>query len=106
VLVRERVCDPAGLEETGFLRSGELPRSAALGYLDTEGPRTNEFHLPVLGSGDGGICSTVADISARWRAFVGGRVVSPELVGQMLTPAGARARRPRVRTPGVALSRR
>ena len=86
VLVRERVCDPAGLEETGFLRSDELPHSAALGYLDAAGLRTNVFHLPVLGSGDGGIYSTVADIGALWRAFVGGRVVSPELVGQMLTP--------------------
>jgi len=86
VLVRERVCDPAGLEETGFLRSDELPHSAALGYLDAEGLRTNVFHLPVFGSGDGGIYSTVADIAALWRAFVDGRVVSPELVGQMLTP--------------------
>ena len=86
VLVRERVCDPAGMGATGFLRSDELPRSAALGYLDAEGLRTNVFHLPVLGSGDGGIYSTAADISALWRAFVDGRVVSPELVGQMLTP--------------------
>jgi len=86
VLVRERVCDPAGLEETGFLRSDELPQSAALGYLDAEGLRTNVFHLPVLGSGDGGIYSTVADVGALWRAFVSGRIVSPELVGQMLTP--------------------
>ena len=86
VLVRERVCVPAGIEETGFLRSDELPHSAALGYLDAAGLRTNVFHLPVLGSGDGGIYSTVADIGALWRAFVGGRVVSPELVGQMLIP--------------------
>jgi CubicO group peptidase (beta-lactamase class C family) len=86
VLVRERVCEPAGLEQTGFLRSDELPQSAALGYLEAEGLRTNVFHLPVIGSGDGGIYSTVADISALWRAFVGGRVVSPALVAQMLTP--------------------
>jgi CubicO group peptidase (beta-lactamase class C family) len=86
VLVRERVCLPAGIEETGFLRSDELPHSAALGYLDAAGLRTNVFHLPVLGSGDGGIYSTVADIGTLWRAFVDGRVVSPELVGQMLTP--------------------
>jgi CubicO group peptidase (beta-lactamase class C family) len=85
-LVRERVCVPAGIEDTGFLRSDELPKAAALGYLDVEGLRTNVFHLPVLGSGDGGIYSTVADIGALWRAFVDGRVVSPELVGQMLTP--------------------
>ena len=85
-LVRERVCVPAGLDETAFLRSDELPGSAALGYLDAEGLRTNVFHLPVLGSGDGGIYSTVADISALWHAFVDGRIVSADLVRQMLTP--------------------
>jgi CubicO group peptidase (beta-lactamase class C family) len=85
-LVRERVCDPAGIEATAFLRSDELPRSAALGYLDVEGLRTNVFHLPVLGSGDGGIYSAVADISALWRAFLGGRIVSPPLVAEMLVP--------------------
>lgn len=86
VLVRERVCDGVGVVATGFLRSDELPRSAALGYLDGEGLRTNVFHLPVLGSGDGGIYSTVADVAAVWRAFVDGRIVSPELVRQMLAP--------------------
>ena len=86
VLVGERVCVPAGLEGTGFLRSDELPHSAALGYLDAAGLRTNVFHLPVLGSGDGGIYSTAADVSALWRAFAGGRIVSPERVGQMLAP--------------------
>ena len=86
VLVRERVCDPAGIEATAFLRSDELPQPAALGYLDAEGLRTNVFHLPVLGSGDGGIYSTAADISALWRAFIGGRIVSPERVAQMLAP--------------------
>jgi len=86
VLVRERVCDRVGIDATRFLRSDELPQSAAVGYLHAKGLRTNVFHLPVLGSGDGGIYSTVADVSAVWRAFVGGRIVPPDLVGQMLVP--------------------
>ena len=32
-LVRRRVCEPAGMTDTGFLRSDELPGDAALGYL-------------------------------------------------------------------------
>jgi CubicO group peptidase (beta-lactamase class C family) len=48
--------------------------------------RTNVFHLPVRGSGDGGIYSTAADISALWRAFVAGRIVSTEWVAQMVRP--------------------
>ena len=66
-LVRQRVCEPAGMHDTEFLRSDELPGRAALGYLPIDGvSRTNVFHLPVRGSGDGGIYSTAADISSFW----------------------------------------
>ena len=44
------------------------------------------FHLPVRGSGDGGIYSTAADIHALWRAFVAGRIVSTEWVAEMVRP--------------------
>ena len=64
-LVTERVCEPAGMIDTAFLRSDELPGRAAIGYLDIDGVwRINVFHLPVRGSGDGGIYTTVADIRA------------------------------------------
>jgi CubicO group peptidase (beta-lactamase class C family) len=86
-LVRDRVCEPAGMRDTEFLRSDELPGRAAVGYLTTDGPsRTNVLHLPVRGSGDGGIYSTVADISSLWSAFFAGRIVSPEWVAQMVRP--------------------
>ena len=76
-LVLERVCQPAGMGDTAFLRSDELPGRAARGYLAADGLRTNVFHLPVRGNGDGGIYSTAADISALWAAFFAGRIVSP-----------------------------
>ena len=63
-LVQQRVCEPAGMHDTAYLRSDELPGNAALGYLTVDGPRTNVFHLPVLGTGDGGIYSTAADMSS------------------------------------------
>jgi CubicO group peptidase (beta-lactamase class C family) len=85
-LVRERVCDRAGMGSTEYLRSDELPRRAALGYLAAEGGRTNVFHLPVLGSGDGGIYSTVGDFSAFWPALFAGRIVPPDRVAEMVRP--------------------
>ena len=86
-LVRQRVCEPAGMADTEFLRSDELPARAALGYLTIDGrPRTNVFHLPVRGSGDGGIYSTAADFSAFWLALFGGRIVSPGWVAEMVRP--------------------
>jgi CubicO group peptidase (beta-lactamase class C family) len=85
-LVVQRVCEPAGMVDTGFLRSDELPGRAALGYLAEDGPRTNVFHLPVRGSGDGGIFTTAADVSALWAALFAGRIVSMDLVAEMVQP--------------------
>ena len=79
-LVRERVCEPAGMADTEFLRSDELPGRTALGYLQVDGAwRTNVFHLPVRGSGDGGIYTTATDVAAFWRAFFAGQIVSPRM---------------------------
>jgi CubicO group peptidase (beta-lactamase class C family) len=85
-LVRQRVCEPAGMVDTEFLRSDELPGRAALGYLTVDGPRTNVFHLPVRGSGDGGIYSTARDISSFWSALFGGRIVSTDWVAELVRP--------------------
>ena len=85
-LVDERVCVPAGMHDTAFLRSDELPGRAALGYIHDDGLRTNVFHLPVRGSGDGGVYTTVADVHALWEAFTTGRIVRPDTVDDMLRP--------------------
>jgi CubicO group peptidase (beta-lactamase class C family) len=86
-LVRQRVCEPAGMVDTEFLRSDELPGGTALGYVEIDGAwRTNVHHLPVRGSGDGGIYSTVADMSALWRTFFAGRIVSESWVRAMVRP--------------------
>ena len=85
-LVRTLVCEPAGMGDTAFLRSDELPGRAALGYISVDGLRTNVLHLPVRGSGDGGVFSTAADLSAFWEALVAGRIVSPEHLAEMVRP--------------------
>jgi CubicO group peptidase (beta-lactamase class C family) len=85
-LVHSRVCEPAGMADTAFLRSDELPGRAALGYLSKDGPRTNVFHLPVRGNGDGGIYSTAADVGSLWRAFFAGRIVSRDWVAPIIRP--------------------
>jgi CubicO group peptidase (beta-lactamase class C family) len=86
-LVRQRVCEPAGMPDTEFLRSDELPGRAALGYLEVDGvARTNVLHLPVRGSGDGGVYTTAADISSFWTAFFAGRLVSADWVAEMVRP--------------------
>jgi CubicO group peptidase (beta-lactamase class C family) len=74
------------MPDTRFLRSDELPGRAAVGYLEVDGLRTNIFHLPVRGSGDGGIYSTAADISSLWTAVFAGRVVSIDRITEMVRP--------------------
>jgi CubicO group peptidase (beta-lactamase class C family) len=85
-LVIERVCEPAGMADTTFLRSDELPERTALGYLFADGLRTNVLHLPVRGSGDGGIYSTAADFRSFWTSFFAGRIVRRDWVEQMVRP--------------------
>ena len=86
-LVAERVCKPAGMTDTAFLRTDELPGRAAMGYLEVDDVwRSNVFHLPVRGNGDGGVYTTVTDIRSLWTAFFAGRIVPDEWVAEMVRP--------------------
>lgn len=94
-LVTQRVCQPAGLTDTAFLRSDRLPGRAAVGYLWDVGAhpddleldlRTNVFHLPLRGSGDGGIYTTTGDLHLFWEAVAAGRVVSQASLDDMWSP--------------------
>lgn len=84
-LVEQRVCAPARMRDTAFLRSDEPPGRTAVGYLSPEpGARTNIFHLPVRGNGDGGIYTTVADINAFWHHLFAGDIVPVARVAEMV----------------------
>ena len=85
-LVRTRVCEPAGMRDTEFLRSDEPRERVALGYLDGESLRTNVLHLPVRGSGDGGVYTTAADVHALWSALYAGRIVPADRLAEMVRP--------------------
>lgn len=85
-LIAERVLGPAGLTDTGFLRSDEPSGRMALGYLHDEGLRANVLHLPVRGNGDGGIYTTAADVHRFWEALFAGRIVPESWVTEMTRP--------------------
>lgn len=85
-LVRRCVLGPALMTDTAFLRSDELPATAARGYLGREGLRSNVLHLPVVGGGDGGAYSTAADLHRLWQALHAGIVVAPDTLATMMTP--------------------
>lgn len=79
--VRDRVFAPAALPDAGFFRSDDLPANTALGYLANG--RSNVFHLPVIGMGDGGVFLTLDDTTALWDALLAGRIVSLDSVAAM-----------------------
>ena len=85
-LVADRVCRPAGMADTAFLRTDELPGRAAIGYVDAT--RSNVFHLPVRGSGDGGIYTTLEDVHSLWAALFAGRIVPLEWVEEIIPRSG------------------
>lgn len=89
-LMGDLVIEPAGMAATAFLRSDELPGDAAIGYLHptdhADRLRTNVFHLPVRGNGDGGVFTSVADVHALWAALFAGRVVSADSLAAMIHP--------------------
>jgi CubicO group peptidase (beta-lactamase class C family) len=82
-LVARTVCEPAGMTDTAFLRSDELPDGAGVGFLRADGLRTNVLHLPVRGTGDGGAYTTAADMRRFWVSFFAGRIVSETWVQDM-----------------------
>lgn len=85
-LVDERVIQPAGLTATAFDRSDELSGDVAIGYLHDDGLRSNVLHLPVRGSGDGGIVTTAADVQRLWHALFDGRIVPAAVRNSMMEP--------------------
>lgn len=82
----ERVIRPAGLTDTAFDRSDELPGDVAIGYLHDHGLRSNVFHLPVVGSGDGGLITTAADVRRLWGAFCADAIVAADARAMMTEP--------------------
>jgi CubicO group peptidase (beta-lactamase class C family) len=79
--VRDRVFAPASMPDAGFFRTDDLPANTAFGYLANG--RSNVFHLPVIGMGDGGVFLTLDDTMAFWDALLTGSIVSLESVAAM-----------------------
>lgn len=86
-LVEQRVFAPAGMTRSGYLRMDTLPGDAARGYLfDDDDDRTNVLHLPVRGSGDGGVYTTAADLSRFWRALADGTLLPKDAADDLVRP--------------------
>ena len=86
--VGERVLGPAGMTASGYFRTDDARPDVAVGYLQPASGdqpwRTNVHAVPVIGGGDGGACSTAADLDRFLRAFDDGSLFGPALREEML----------------------
>ncbi|MDX1992548.1 MAG: serine hydrolase domain-containing protein [bacterium] len=86
--VEENVFARAGMNDSGFFESDQLPARTALGYLAGQGDgiwRTNVFLLPIRGGGDGGAYVTAPDMSKFWDALHSDQLMSKAMREQMLS---------------------
>lgn len=86
--VQESVFDPAGMTESGYFATDQLPKGTAYAYIDNaDGSwRTNLFTVPVIGGPDGGAYTTGPDMMRFWDAVFSHKLLSPQMTMEMLKP--------------------
>ena len=77
------VLKPAGMSNSGFFATNNLPANTANGYI-LGGQQTNIFNLPIRGAGDGGMYTTAPDMQSFWSALMSFDVLKKELTEQFL----------------------
>jgi CubicO group peptidase (beta-lactamase class C family) len=79
--VEQMILQAIGMHRSGFFALDRLPEKTALGYLEEAGGwRTNIYNLPIVGASDGGVFTTLQDLTTLWKAFWGGEILPMELV--------------------------
>jgi CubicO group peptidase (beta-lactamase class C family) len=75
------------LNNTKYFRFDQLPENAAIGYTEKkDNVKSNINDLPIIGSGDGGIYSTLKDIALFWDQLFSYNIISRELMHLMISP--------------------
>ena len=84
--IRENVCEPAGMEDSGYFATDQLPERTAYAYIKNTDDtwRTNFFTVPIVGAPDGGAYTTAPDMARFWKALAGKRLLRSETTERML----------------------
>ena len=86
--LQKNIFDACDMKSAGYYELDKLPAKCASNYIhcdDTNDYRTNIFSVDVKGTGAGGAFITVKDIANFWAGLVNGKLLSKELVNQMLS---------------------
>lgn len=85
--LKENVFDVCGMKSTGYYELDRLPPRCANHYIycaDTDDYRTNIYSVDAKGTGAGGAFVTVKDMVRFWTNLISGKLISKELVLEML----------------------
>ena len=86
--VKRNVLDVAGMKDSGYFPTDQLPERTAYAYIrNPDGTwRTNFFAVPIVGAPDGGAYTTAPDMARFWRALTEHRLMSTETTELLLKP--------------------
>jgi CubicO group peptidase (beta-lactamase class C family) len=86
--LKEKVFEPCGMYETGYYELDRLPENCANAYIYDEERKqyyTNIYSVDVKGTGAGGAFTTVLDVNKFWANLLQGKLISKEMLSQMLS---------------------
>ena len=82
--IEHHVFSRAGMTDSGFFETDDLPPRTAYGYL-SDG-RTNIFDVPIKGMPDGGAFVTAPDMARFWDALLVNRLLGADMTQMLLHP--------------------
>ena len=86
--LKANIFDVCDMKSTGYYELDRLPAKCANNYIycvETKDYRTNIYSVDVKGTGAGGAFISVKDIVSFWECLLEGKLISKELVSQMLS---------------------
>lgn len=86
--LQTHVFDVCEMKSTGYYELDRLPANCANNYIycaDTDSYRTNIYAVDAKGTGAGGAFITVTDIVKFWANLLDGKLISRDLVAEMLS---------------------
>ncbi|MDF2987923.1 MAG: serine hydrolase [Eubacterium sp.] len=86
--LQKNVFEPCGMFDTGYYELDRLPANCANSYIYDEKLKeyyTNIYSVDVKGTGAGGAFTTITDINKFWTNLLDGKLVSNDMLGQMLS---------------------
>ncbi|PJI08676.1 MULTISPECIES: serine hydrolase domain-containing protein [Clostridium] len=85
--LKEKVFEPSHMYNTGYYELDRLPANCANSYIYDEKRKEyyiNIYSVDVKGTGAGGAFTTVQDINKFWMNLLSGKLISKEMLEQML----------------------